>query len=121
MTSAHEFTHALPTRGSADLSAGLGNRECRNHRMYVASSYKCAFKEGLANYGADYAMGSPGGRGDRQGSPPYWTHAGREPANRGNVTALFHDLIDQQREKRRYGLSGLLCDDGLQDVSQLKR
>lgn len=99
-TSAHEFTHSLHHKRLGGIwSAGSGNIECWNHKMHKASSYKCALKEGLANYGADIATGITRGERDRRARPPYWTPAGREPGEiEGNVTALFHDLVDDTNE-----------------------
>lgn len=87
-TVGHEYMHALhkESLGGSWHAGGCGS----DRKM--ESSYKCAFKEGMANYG-----GSVGNNHLEQWEIPLDT--GPVPAkNEYNVAALFTDLIDSANE-----------------------
>lgn len=90
----HEFTHALHHKG---MGGSWRADNCSPHEVRKVSSYKCAFKEGLADYGG--TVGDPDNPNPRY-NWENWTTS--EPGTHGKiegyVAALFHDLIDGGRE-----------------------
>ena len=93
-TAAHEFGHAL----HHESLGGIWNSGCPNpHYVHLPSNYKCALKEGIADYAGDVGNATPG-YGGWEGfhrTAPY--HRGNGEIE-GNVAALFHDLIDSNNE-----------------------
>ena len=86
----HEFTHALHNKGMGGIWSA---DNCNPHYVARESSYQCAFKEGLADYGG--TVGDP-----EDPNPPYdwedWStnNSGTKGKIEGYIAALFHDLID---------------------------
>lgn len=87
----HEYTHALHNKA-------LGGTwyvypfNCRNHKVDKPSGYKCALKEGLADYGGYVAVNGTGSYWESKHYPP---PAGKGAGEiEGNVAALFYDLQD---------------------------
>ncbi|MCY4399244.1 MAG: hypothetical protein OXE96_07905 [Gemmatimonadetes bacterium] len=68
---------------------------CNPYRIDQVSSYKCAFKEGLADYG-----GNVGAPDDPRKNWETWDDGVGSPNGKieGYVATLFHDLIDGGRE-----------------------
>lgn len=86
---AHEYTHALHHKG---MGGSWGASNCKVHHFHKVSSYECAFKEGLADYGGN--IGAPG-----DDYAPDWEdwdegESGTKGKIEGYIAALFHDLID---------------------------
>ncbi len=86
---AHEYTHALHHKG---MGGSWSASNCSTHYFHSVSSYKCAFKEGLADYGGN--IGAPG-----DDYAPEWEDwddgdSGTKGKIEGYVAAMFHDLID---------------------------
>ena len=91
-TAAHEFTHALHN----EKWGGTWNApNCSPHYIHLPSSYSCALKEGIADYGADIATNVSRESGSPRYSPPSGRAAGEIE---GNVAALLLDLIDPNNE-----------------------
>ena len=89
---AHEFTHALHNKG---MGGTWRADNCAPHRIHQVSSYKCAFKEGLADYG-----GNVGAPDNPRKNWETWDDGVGSPNGKieGYVATLFHDLIDGGRE-----------------------
>lgn len=85
---AHEFTHALHNKG---MGGTWRADNCDRHRIHQVSSYKCAFKEGLADYG-----GNVGAPDNPRKNWETWDDGVGSPNGKieGYVATLFHDLID---------------------------
>lgn len=84
---AHEFSHGLHHIAMGGIT---GEDDCSDHEISKPSSYQCAFSEGFADYAASVGTGSPSDWESR-----HYTKSGHDEAEiEGNVTALFHDLID---------------------------
>ena len=92
-TAAHEYTHALHHKS---LGHYWKTTNCDPHYINRASSYTCAFKEGLADYGGN--VGAPDF--PRRNWETFTTSSGLKPKMEGHVAALFHDLIDSENEER---------------------
>ncbi len=90
---AHEYGHALQ-----HLSlGGLWNaHNCRDHFIFVPSSYTCAFLEGLADYAG--SIGAPRESAEWGGSYENVRASPRPAETEGNVAALLRDLIDTTNE-----------------------
>ncbi|MYA43516.1 MAG: hypothetical protein F4Z31_17450 [Gemmatimonadetes bacterium] len=90
----HEFTHALHTKA---MGGNWRADNCNPHYVSRVSSYKCAFMEGLADYGG--TVGDPDNSSPRY-SWENWTtsNPGTHGKIEGHVAALFHDLIDGGKE-----------------------
>lgn len=95
----HEYTHALHHKA---LGGGWHARNCgvsdRQGRERYPTNYRCAMKEGLANFGGHVA---------NDGSGVFWEPRSRliRPAKghsageyENNVAALFRDLLDSSNE-----------------------
>lgn len=93
---AHEFTHALHHKA---LDGSWRADNCNPHYVDSVSSYKCAFKEGLADYGGN--IGSPDT--EWYDWENWSTTTGRTKGKiEGYVAALFHDLLDDETETGDY-------------------
>ena len=89
---AHEYTHALHHKS---LGHYWKARNCSLHYISLPSSYTCAFKEGIADYGGNIgASDFP-----RRNWETFNTLSGLKPKIEGHVAALFHDLIDSENEE----------------------
>ena len=87
----HEYTHALHNEARGGTWYVL-LFNCRNRKIDQPSGYKCALKEGLADYGGQVAQDGTGAFWeDEHYSPPSGRGAGEIE---GNVAALFYDLMD---------------------------
>lgn len=87
---AHEYTHALQNESLGGTWYVLW-KNCQGHETGKVSSYKCALKEGLADYGGRVGKGNAAYWEGKHWNPPNGRGAGEIE---GNVAALFHDLID---------------------------
>jgi predicted RNA-binding Zn-ribbon protein involved in translation (DUF1610 family) len=90
----HEYTHALHHKSLGGLWY-VFPFNCRGHELEEPSGYKCALKEGLADYGGSLAEPGRYALENRRISPPSGRGAGEIEAN---VAAMFWDLIDENNE-----------------------
>ena len=94
---AHEYGHALH---HTSLGGLWRTENCQEHYINVASSYTCAFQEGLADYAA--SIGAPATARDWGGNyedfRPDHDSRNRPAEVEGSVAALFRDLIDTTNE-----------------------
>jgi len=90
----HEYTHALHHRALGGIWY-VFLRNCAGHELYKPSGYKCALKEGLADYGGSVSQPSRIRWENKVTKPPRGRGAGEIE---GNVAALFHDLFDSNNE-----------------------
>ena len=96
---AHEYTHALHHKAMGGLWRASN---CKRHSIRKVSSYSCAFKEGLADYGG--TVGSYYDGHDPYTDDGYWENwdrgeKGTKGKIEGYVATLFHDLIDGGTEE----------------------
>ena len=101
----HEYGHALHHKA---LGGGWGAPNCSPHYLGRPSSYKCAMKEGWADYtgivGApDWYLKDVLENPHKHYLDTFPPHRGRnKPVIEGYVAALFLDLIDDKSEDGDY-------------------
>ena len=91
ITAGHEFGHALHNE---KLGGTWAASNCKRHYTHLPSSYKCALKEGFADYAAWVGEEYP----ENWENKHYTSDDGEPGEIEGNVAALFHDLIDPNNE-----------------------
>lgn len=94
---AHEYTHALHHKALGGIWRGRLITNCRGHELRKPSGYKCALKEGLADYGGNLGSSSRWSYNFEtiKTDPPSGKGAGEIE---GNVAALFQDLLDSNND-----------------------
>lgn len=90
---AHEYGHALH---HASLGGLWTAHNCEDHIINVASSYTCAFQEGLADYAG--SVGAPRESTLFGGDYETFSVTARRAETEGSVAALLRDLIDATNE-----------------------
>ena len=109
-TVAHEYGHALHHKALGGIWWRSPN--CNPHRLHVPSSYKCALKEGFADYAGTVGsggyreacferFGEPENEEDKreEREPGCKIGSDRKAEVEGYVAALFMDLIDDTEER----------------------
>ena len=90
-TAAHEATHAIHHKA---MNGSWHASNCRNHKIDEESSYKCALKEGLADYGGDLGAYGHTYRWEQN----YPVSGNPKGKVEGNVAAFIRDLIDSTND-----------------------
>ena len=109
-TVAHEYGHALHHKALGGIWWRSPN--CNPHSLHVPSSYKCALKEGFADYAGTVGsggyreacferFGEPENEEDKRDErePSCKIESDRKAEVEGYVAALFMDLIDDTDER----------------------
>ena len=91
LTAGHEYGHALHNKA---IGGTWWARHCDDHEVDEPSSYKCAFKEGFADYAGWVGENNP----EHWENKRYDSDDGAPGEIEGNIAALFHDLIDSNNE-----------------------
>lgn len=92
LTAGHEYGHALHNKaiGGTWSASNCGI----DRKVHKVSSYKCAFKEGFADYAGWVGEENP----EHWENKRYSSSQGAPGEIEGNIAALFHDLIDSNNE-----------------------
>lgn len=90
-TVAHEATHAIHNKA---MNGTWYASNCGDHEIDRESSYKCALKEGLADYGGDLGAYGHTYRWERD----YPVSGNPKGKIEGNVAAFIRDLIDSTND-----------------------